>query len=613
MKNIGETKRRIKMYKAGKMWLFSASATVAMLGTGVGIAHADSIAHDVDSSTSGINAGSVSQAASQALQTPPVADPTFSSQASTVASDVNGDLSQQGTVKSVMSTATYSDSSASQSSMSQAKGQLDSVSSTTSSVTANASSTASSTASVNMQNLGNATDGQVASAKSAAVQSYGQTNQPQVLTRMDAQSNGITTNPNIDWSNWQTSGSLDKGNVQVRVYYKDASNGQDLSPNTILGQTDALDNTPENNVNAIQSVTGNAIDESNKGYYLVGNDLRTQDGLTSQGVGSSVTTKISSTAQAIVFWYSNAASVNVNYETSDGTKLAPSTVVTSTTGGNYETTLAYVANYHVVSTPTNATGTFAMPNGLQAGTTPDVTYLYVPDTQYAYVSYVDDTLAIELDKVLLSGVGGTTSPYRTAAEIQKWENAGYEFVSQDYPSAGVVFDINNLVNQLFTVHLKHAIKPITPSNPGTPGQPIDPSNPAGPKWPNGSDLNSLSTSINERVHYVMSDGSTAPVDQTDQTTFTRNGTVDEVTGKLKYTSWVATDGKTSFSAKVTPEVKGYYADQAQIDEITGLTATSGDKNFTVTYKTLASLVPTPSDPSDPNWPKVPSVAYPNDP
>ncbi|MGV0169106.1 mucin-binding protein, partial [Furfurilactobacillus sp. WILCCON 0119] len=86
-----------------------------------------------------------------------------------------------------------------------------------------------------------------------------------------------------------------------------------------------------------------------------------------------------------------------------------------------------------------------------------------------------------------------------------------------------------------------------------------------------------------------------------------------VTGEVTYTDWVAKDGDTTFGIKTTPVVPGYYADQAQIDKITGLTATSGDKNFTVTYKTLANLVPTPSDPSDPNWPKVPSVAYPNDP
>ncbi|MGV0169050.1 mucin-binding protein [Furfurilactobacillus sp. WILCCON 0119] len=86
--------------------------------------------------------------------------------------------------------------------------------------------------------------------------------------------------------------------------------------------------------------------------------------------------------------------------------------------------------------------------------TADSSYVYNSIAQYAYISYVDDDLGLELNNILLSGVGGTTSSYRTTNEIQKWENAGYTFVSQDYPNGGLVFDTNSGVNQFSTVHFK---------------------------------------------------------------------------------------------------------------------------------------------------------------
>ncbi|TYC48358.1 LPXTG cell wall anchor domain-containing protein [Weissella muntiaci] len=299
-------------------------------------------------------------------------------------------------------------------------------------------------------------------------------------------------------------------------------------------------------------------------------------------------------------------SVNVKYQTADGTDIIPSTTVSGTVGDRYSTNPAIIKNYHLVSSPSNKNGTFTSTNA-------DVIYIYTPDTQYAYVSYVDDNTDVELNNVMLSGVGGTTSSYLTNEEIEKWRTQGYEVVSQDYPSGGVTFDINDAVNQLFTVHFKHALKTVTPDQPGTPGTPIDPSNPTGPKWPDGSDKNSLDKLINETVKYVYADGSKSPSYATDSIEFTRTATIDEVTSEITYADWMAKNNDTSFDKKVTPVVDGYYADKAQVNQIDGLTADSKDVNETVTYNKLGSLVPTPSDPNDPSWPKTPSVTYPNDP
>ncbi|MGV0169109.1 mucin-binding protein, partial [Furfurilactobacillus sp. WILCCON 0119] len=205
-------------------------------------------------------------------------------------------------------------------------------------------------------------------------------------------------------------------------------------------------------------------------------------------------------------------------------------------------------------TPHDGDGNPLTPGSTITPTNPgqDTSITYTANDEQATVTYIDDTTGKTLGSVdTLTGKFATTDSYRTSTRIKDYEAEGYQLVSDNYPVNGVIYNEDGTV-QNFVVHLTHGTTPITPSNPGTPGQPIDPSNPTGPKWPNDTDKNSLDVINHENVHYVMSDGTKAPADQTDQVEFTRTGTVDNVTGEVTYTDWVAKDGDTTFGIKTTP-------------------------------------------------------------
>ena len=229
---------------------------------------------------------------------------------------------------------------------------------------------------------------------------------------------------------------------------------------------------------------------------------------------------------------------------------------------------------------------------------------YKAHDQQATVTYVDETTGQTITVDRLTGKSDTKSAYRTQDKINELINQGYEFVSDTYPADGVVFDHDDQVSQDYTVTLKHKTTTVTPENPGKPDQPIDPENPKGPKYPDGTDYDSLHHDVHQTVHYVDEAGHTVFADVTDQVSFDRTGTIDEVTGEVTYTDWQAAQGDNTFDAKVTPVKAGYYADQAVVPAQT-LTAESGDQTVTVTYHALGALVP--------DIPGVDPVPYPNDP
>ncbi|WP_153018062.1 mucin-binding protein, partial [Lactiplantibacillus plantarum] len=94
----------------------------------------------------------------------------------------------------------------------------------------------------------------------------------------------------------------------------------------------------------------------------------------------------------------------------------------------------------------------------------------------------------------LQGAYGTTDAYRTADTIAAYENAGYDLVDDDYPTAGGVYDQDGSV-QKYQVTLVHKFVTRTPDNPGTPGEPIDPDNPNGPTYPVGTDFEDLTEQV----------------------------------------------------------------------------------------------------------------------
>ena len=189
------------------------------------------------------------------------------------------------------------------------------------------------------------------------------------------------------------------------------------------------------------------------------------------------------------------------------------------------------------------------------------TVTYVANKETAKVTYIDDTTGKTLSSQDLSGDYGTTDSYRTANSIKGYESQGYQLVSDNYPTNGVVYNQDGTV-QSFEVHLTH-----------------------------GTTQTSESQTVNETIHYVYKNGDKAADDyQATPLNFTRTVTTDKVTGKKTYGSWSADQ---SFAAVTSPAIKGYTPDQAEIGSQT-VSGDSSDLDFTVVYAKNAPAITTES-------------------
>ncbi|MCZ3672024.1 MucBP domain-containing protein [Lactobacillus gasseri] len=121
---------------------------------------------------------------------------------------------------------------------------------------------------------------------------------------------------------------------------------------------------------------------------------------------------------------------------------------------------------------------------------------------------------------------------------------------------------------------------------------------------NAPTITTESKTINETIHYVYKDGTTAHDDYVAKPVeFTREVSTDAVTGEKTYGSWSADQ---SFAAVTSPAIKGYTPDQAEIGSQT-VSGDSSDLDFTVVYAKNAPTKPVnPSQPTTPAKPVNPS-------
>ncbi|MGA3433473.1 KxYKxGKxW signal peptide domain-containing protein [Lactiplantibacillus plantarum] len=217
----------------------------------------------------------------------------------------------------------------------------------------------------------------------------------------------------------------------------------------------------------------------------------------------------------------------------------------------------------------------------QGGT---VTYRYLAKTETAIVTYFDQTDNKVIKTEPLQGAYGTTDAYRTADTIAAYENAGYDLVDDDYPTAGVVYDQDGSVQE-YQVTLVHKFVTRTPDNPGTPGEPIDPDNPNGPTYPVGTDFEDLTEQVSQTIQYLYKDGRTAKPNNVQAVNFGRNVTVDEVNGTVVYTDWLTDDGAVTgrFEAVDSPLITGYTADPTIVAGNPGVVWQDDDTTIPVTY------------------------------
>ncbi|WP_179394050.1 mucin-binding protein [Lacticaseibacillus absianus] len=210
---------------------------------------------------------------------------------------------------------------------------------------------------------------------------------------------------------------------------------------------------------------------------------------------------------------------------------------------------------------------------------------YKANEQKAVITYVDDSaggVTVHTDTM----TGGSAAQLDYTVVRRAIEHGlltqGYLIDGDDLPTGNVItFDTDDLVNQTYTIHLKHSVTTITPDEPGTPGEPIKPGL---PDWPADSAKAQLERTVTQRVQYVYAKGGKVADDIITTKTFQRTGTVDNVTGKVtNFTDWVAVDGD-SFDVLTSPEQAGYTPDLTATEAYT-VNANTGDMNLVVTYTT----------------------------
>lgn len=183
----------------------------------------------------------------------------------------------------------------------------------------------------------------------------------------------------------------------------------------------------------------------------------------------------------------------------------------------------------------------------------DRTVTYSPDAQKLDVTFIDDTTGETLKTVVKNGVTHADAKYNTRADIHSYENQHYVLVSDSSKGAALVFDNDDAVDQHYEVHLKHATHAISEHH-----------------------------TVNETVHYQMSDGTKAPADyQAKALSFSRDGFNDEVTGIDHWNAWTPSATQ-QFDTVHSPLVAGYTPDTDQITAQT-VKPTDHDLAFTVTY------------------------------
>lgn len=181
------------------------------------------------------------------------------------------------------------------------------------------------------------------------------------------------------------------------------------------------------------------------------------------------------------------------------------------------------------------------------------TVTYTPDAQKLDVTFIDDTTGETLKTIVKNGVTNADANYSTKSDIQNYESQHYVLVSDSSNGAELVFDNDDAVDQHYEVHLKHNTHAIDEHH-----------------------------TVNETVHYKMSDGTKAPADyQAQALSFSRDGFNDEVTGIDHWNAW-APKAEQTFDKVASPLVAGYTPDIDQINTQT-VKPTDHDLEFTVTY------------------------------
>lgn len=262
--------------------------------------------------------------------------------------------------------------------------------------------------------------------------------------------------------------------------------------------------------------------------------------------------------------------VHANYLDENGQTLK----ATITTSGDIDT--LYTTSQVTIPGYTFERVTGAAHIGTYQANAQDVNYIYKRNQDFATITYIDDTTGQVLTHKEITGATGESTNYTTKTDIATFLSEGYQYVSDNYPKAGVIFTNQP---QNFEVHLMHKSVATTETK-----------------------------QVKEVIHYQYKNGKQALNNYVaTPLTFTRTVMTDQVIGSKTYGDWMASSG-TSFEKVTSPSLKNYTPDVPQVAAIDKVTGETKDIVKTVIYMKVHSAVKIPigKDKVAPHNPSQPS-------
>ena len=198
----------------------------------------------------------------------------------------------------------------------------------------------------------------------------------------------------------------------------------------------------------------------------------------------------------------------------------------------------------------------------------DTKVVYTANPAAALVRFIDNTDNSTLTDLKLSGKTGETIDFAKAnAQLNSYLDRGYNLVANGngIPKKETKFDTSDdthVASQVYEVHLKHGTVTVTPENPVDSGSKINPKDPKSPTYT--PDQATVTEDHTLTVHYVGAPNN--PADKQQKSHWTREVTIDKVTGKTSSsTDWATKD---SYVPVDTPKIDGYTPDKNVVDEQT---------------------------------------------
>lgn len=354
----------------------------------------------------------------------------------------------------------------------------------------------------------------------------------------------------------------------MKEFYVDAETGNQLAPMRI----------PSENGHMGQEYNTTNDDLTSQGYWWDNNVSITPDGEQLPLFREVTSQQMQLNPSAIVHYYHHTGKVTARYVNEQGQQLAPDEEQEGQVGQNYKTNAKNIDYFDLKETPRNAEGQYPVPAAKDQEGNTIVTYVYTK-TQGTWSYSIDDDSDNGKEIKKESFGGWIDNPdYQSKDYLNKvaddLSSKGYEVLNRD--QIPYYLEYQKPASH-FVLHVKHKTVDVNPDKPAKPGDKIPG---GGANFPD--DVSNVEKDVKEIVHYRDQNGKTVAPDAVQTVKAKRTITIDMTNGKvLDQGKWQF--DSTDYPTVTSPDVDGMTPDQKQVGS-EPVNPELKDSEFVVTYK-----------------------------